>query len=55
MAIKESLMFELVVIENFLDHVKGDIVTDAKTIEGYLDSEWQNHFVKKAVAPLVTE
>lgn len=53
MAIKESLAFELVVIENFLDHVKGDIVTEAKKIESYLDSEWQNHFVKKAVAPLV--
>ena len=36
----------LTVIENFLDHVKGDIITDAKIVKQYLESEWQNHFVK---------
>lgn len=44
-------MFSLTVTENFLAHVKGDIITDAKLIKEYLESEWQNHFVKTAVQP----
>ncbi|WP_161539894.1 hypothetical protein [Glaciimonas sp. PCH181] len=44
-------MFALTVIENFLDHVKGDSITDAKLIKQYVDSEWQNHFVKTAAPP----
>ena len=44
----------LAVIENFLDHVKGDIITDAKLVKQYLESEWQNHFVK-TTAPAETK
>ena len=44
----------LTVIENFLDHVKGDIITDAKLVKQYLESEWQNHFVK-TTAPAETK
>ena len=36
----------LLVVEAFLDHFKGEIITDAKLIKKYLTSEWQNHFVK---------
>jgi hypothetical protein len=32
-------------------HVKGDIITDAKLVKQYIDSEWQNHFVKTAAPP----
>ncbi|MFC3111412.1 hypothetical protein ACFQAT_10465 [Undibacterium arcticum] len=39
-------MFALTVVENFLSHVKGDVITDAKLIKQYLASEWQNHFIK---------
>lgn len=52
MALKDKFEFELIVVENFLEHVKGEVITDFKRIEQYLESEWQNHFVKKAVAPL---
>lgn len=38
--------FALTVVENFLTHVKGDVITDAKLIKQYLVSEWQNHFIK---------
>ena len=36
----------LTVIEAFLSHVKGDIITDAALIAQYLESEWQSHFIK---------
>ena len=36
----------LLVVENFLTHIKGDLITDAKLIKAYLESEWQNHFIK---------
>lgn len=36
----------ITVIENFLGHVKGDVITDVKLIKKYLESEWQNHFIK---------
>lgn len=36
----------LVVIENFLLHVKGDIITDPKLVKQYLESEWQAHVIK---------
>jgi len=39
----------LLVVENFLEYVKGDIITDAKKIKQFLDSEWQGHFVKTQV------
>lgn len=41
-------MFALTVIENFLEYVKGDVITDQKLVKQYVDSEWQNHFVKTA-------
>lgn len=41
----------LTVVENFLDHVKGEVITDAKLVKQYLDSEWQAHFVKTAPLP----
>jgi hypothetical protein len=36
----------LTVVENFLTHVKGDIIVDEKLVKQYLDSEWQSHFIK---------
>ena len=42
-------MFNLHVIESFLNYAKGDIITDAKLVKQLLESEWQNHFVKVAV------
>jgi len=39
-------MFALTVVENFLTHVKGDVITDAKLIKQYLASGWQSHFIK---------
>lgn len=44
-------MYILQVTEAFLEHVKGEIITDAKLIKQYLVSEYQNHFVKIA-API---
>jgi len=38
----------LTVVENFLDYVKGDVITDAKLVKQFIDSEWQNHFIKTA-------
>jgi hypothetical protein len=39
----------LTVVENFLSHVKGDIISDAEKIKKYANSEWQGHFIKTAV------
>lgn len=36
----------LLIVENFLEYIKGDLITDEKLIKQYLGSEWQNHFVK---------
>ncbi len=44
-------MFQLTVVENFLTFVKGDIITDPKLIKQYVDSEWQNSFVKTPAPP----
>ena len=41
----------LTVIEEFLDHFKGEVIADAKLIKKYIESEWQNHFVKTAAPP----
>lgn len=41
-------MFHLVVVENFLNHVKGEVITDAEKVAEILESEWQAHVVKKA-------
>lgn len=43
--------FTLTVVENFKDHVKGDVITDSKLIKQYLESEWQNHFIKTSAPP----
>jgi hypothetical protein len=50
MGIKEKLEYELVVIENFGEYVKGEIISDVKKIADLVDSEWQAHFVKKPIA-----
>ena len=50
MSVKDKIKVELVVVENFLKYVKGEIITEAKEIEDLIESEWQNHFVKKAAA-----
>lgn len=39
----------LIVVENFLEYAKGDIITDVKKMKQLQDSEWQNHFVKTQV------
>jgi len=38
----------LTVVEDFLTHIKGEIISDAKLVEQYLVSEYQDHFVKTA-------
>lgn len=38
---------ELVVLQDFLGYVKGQIITEAKKVKDLVDSEWQTHFVKK--------
>jgi len=48
---KQKIGIELVVVENFLSHVKGEIITDAEKVAEYLESEFQNHFVKKTASP----
>lgn len=55
MAIKDKVVaafdFELVVIENFAEHIKGEIITEAEKIEALIGSEFEAHFVKKAKTP----
>jgi len=46
--------YELVVIENFGNYVKGQIITDDKEIADLVDSEWQANFVKKPVTVKIT-
>lgn len=46
-------MIALTVVENFLTHIKGEIISDAKLVEQYLASEYQAHFVKTAAAAVV--
>lgn len=53
MTIKDTLEYELVVIENFAEYVKGEIISDVKKIADLIESEWQNHFVKKAKTPTI--
>lgn len=40
--------FNLIVVEAFLSHGKGDVISDAAEVAKYVDSEWQGHFVKSA-------
>lgn len=42
------MKYELVVIENFLSYVKGEVIKDVKKIEELIESEWQAHFIKRA-------
>ena len=48
MSVKDKIKYELVVVENFLHYVKGEIITDLKAVDELVESEWQNHFVKKS-------
>lgn len=45
-----AIEHELVVVENFLSYVKGEIISDAAKVKELIESEWQNHFVKKQAA-----
>lgn len=42
--------FELVVIENFANYTKGDIITDPEIIMELINSEWSANVVKKPKA-----
>ena len=46
--ITEELAFELVVIENFAAHLKGEIITEAAKIKELLESEWAAHVIRKS-------
>ncbi len=46
--LQTELQHELVVVENFLSYVKGEIITDAAKIKELLESEWAAHVMKKA-------
>ena len=48
MSLKDTVKCDLVVIENFLEYVKGEVITDVKKVAELIESEWQNHFVKKS-------
>ena len=43
----ESANYELVVVENFLGHAKGDVISEPGEVEELIDSEWQGNFVKR--------
>ena len=40
----------LLVVTDFLEHVKGDLITDAKLIEQYLESGWQSNVMQTTTA-----
>lgn len=42
-----DLDHELVVIQNFLSYVKGEVIKDAEKIKDILESEWRAHVQKK--------
>ena len=46
-AVETAVEHELVVVEGFLDYVKGQVITEAEKVKELLESEWQHHFVKK--------
>lgn len=48
---KAALAYELVVVENFGEYVKGQIITESEKINELVDSEWSAHVVKKPVQP----
>lgn len=47
LAVEAAVEHELVVIESFLGYVKGQVITEAEKVKELIESEWQNHFVKK--------
>ena len=49
--VKAALAYELVVVENFADYVKGQIITEAEKIKELVESEWSAHVVMKSVPP----
>lgn len=46
--------FNLTVVEAFLSHSKGEVISDAAQVAQYVDSEWQGHFVKSAASAAPT-
>lgn len=46
-------MNALTVIEAFLGHAKGDIITDTEAMQKYIGSEWEGHFIKCTVTEFV--
>ena len=48
MSLKDTVKYDLVVVENFLEYVKGEVITDVKKVTELVESEWQAHFVKKS-------
>ncbi len=47
-AVEAAVEHELVVVESFLDYAKGQVITEAEKMKELLESEWQNHVIKKA-------
>lgn len=41
-------MFHLVALEQVFEHAKGELITDAKKVAAYLESEVAHLFVKVA-------
>lgn len=46
-AVETAVEHQLVVVEGFLGYVKGQIITEAEKVKELLESEWQNHVIKK--------
>lgn len=40
--------YTLVVIENFAEYVKGEVITEAVKVKEILASEWEAHVVRKS-------
>ena len=41
------MKFDLVVLENFLEYVKGEVISDVKKIAELIDSEFTSSFIKR--------
>lgn len=41
---------ELVVVEPFPGHVRGDLITDPDEVRAILDGAWSSHVVQRATA-----
>lgn len=44
----------LTVVEDFLTHTKGEVITDPALVKEYVRSDYQAHFVKTEAPPTVT-